>query len=75
MGSRNGLLSIFKVAVLCSKRYLISPAKERKMLFKNLLNMGFLDVSVVKSPPTSAEDARDAGLIPDPGRSHMPQSN
>jgi len=35
LGSRNGLPSFFKVVVLCSKRCLIFPAKERKMLFKN----------------------------------------
>ena len=33
---------------------------------------GFLDSPVVKNPPCNA---RDTGLILDPGRSHMPQSN
>ena len=33
---------------------------------------GFPGGSVVKSPPANAEDM---GLIPDEGRSHMPQSN
>ena len=33
---------------------------------------GFPDSSVVKNPPVNAGDA---SLIPDPGRSHVPQSN
>ena len=33
---------------------------------------GFPGGSVVKHPPTNAEGT---GSIPDPGRSHMPQSN
>ena len=33
---------------------------------------GFSSGSVVKNPPASAGDS---GLIPDPGESHMPQSN
>ena len=33
---------------------------------------GFPGGSVVKNPPANA---RDTGLIPDPGRSHMPQSS
>ena len=36
------------------------------------MNKGFPGSSVVKSPPANA---RDTGLIPDLGRSHMPQSN
>ena len=33
---------------------------------------GFPGGSVVKNPPANAEDT---GSVPDPGRSHMPQSN
>ena len=33
---------------------------------------GFPDGSVVKNPPANAGDG---GLIPDPGRSHMPWSS
>ena len=33
---------------------------------------GFPGDSVVKNPP---DDAGDTGSIPDPGRSHLPQSN
>ena len=33
---------------------------------------GFLGGSVVKNPP---DNEGDMGLIPGPGRSHMPQSN
>ena len=34
--------------------------------------LGFPGDSVLKNPPANAGDT---GLIPDPGRSHMPQSN
>ena len=39
--------------------------------FKKVLQ-GFLGGSVVKNPSVNAGDTR---LIPDPGRSHVPQSN
>lgn len=47
LGSGNGLFSTFKGAVLCSKRRLIFPAKERTMLFENLFNVRWLLVKTI----------------------------
>jgi len=43
-----------------------------KMLALKKYLEGFLGGSVVKNPPANAGDT---GLIPEPGRSHMPWSN
>lgn len=47
LGSRSGLFSTFEVAVLSSKRCLLSPAKERKLLFGNFLNVTCLQVQTI----------------------------
>ena len=51
------------------KRELLSPSPEeaRKRSYRD-----FPGGAVVKNLPANAEDT---GLTPDPGRSHMPQSN
>ena len=36
---------------------------------------GFPGDSVVKNPPADSGDARDTGLVPGPGRSHVPWNN
>ena len=40
--------------------------------YKKVENRGFLGGAVVKNPPANAGET---GLIPGPGRSHMPKSN
>lgn len=47
LGSGIGLFSTFKGGVLCSKRRLIFPAKERIMLFENLFNVRQLQVKTI----------------------------
>ena len=55
----------------------INRLRDTKFSLNQLINVesskqGFLDGSVVKNLPTNAEDM---GLIPSPGRYHMPQSS
>ena len=49
-----------------------SPSVVITHRFFNGWSQGFPGGSVVKNQPA---DTRDVGSIPDPGRSHMPQSN
>ena len=45
---------------------------ERRIFSFKDANKGFLGGSVVRNPPANA---RDTGLIPDPRRSYVPESN